>query len=73
MKSLIIWFNPKKKIYYYRVIYNFVSNYYEGYVNQYGHIVILVIHIYKDLIYKEPLRNKVIKKMISFLHKFLKS
>lgn len=72
MKSLIIWFNPRKKIYYYRVINNFISNYYEGYINQYGHIVVLVIDIYKDLIYKEPLRNKVIRKFISFLHKLEK-
>lgn len=72
MKSLIVWYNPNKKEFYYKVICNIVTNYEEGFVNQYGHIVVLVIDIYKDLIYKEPLRNKVIRKFISFLHKLEK-
>lgn len=73
MKSIIVWYNPKKNVYFYKIIYNFWDRYYEGYVNQYGHICILIIDIYKDLIYKEPLRKMVLKKFISFLQKIYKN
>lgn len=67
MKSLIVWFNPNKNEYYYKVIYNLFGKYEVGYINQYNHIVILVIDIYKELIYKMPLRKKVLSRCICFL------
>lgn len=69
MKSVIVWYRPKENKYQYKVVYNLFDRYYEGFVNQYGHIVVLVIDIYKDLIYKEPLRKKVLSRIIGFLQK----
>ncbi len=72
MKKLVIWYNRNKKVYYYRYIYDLFDRYYAGYVNQYNHVVVLTIDVYKELIRKVPFRNKVIKRFISFLHRLEK-
>lgn len=72
MKTLVIWFNPNKNKYYYRCISNIVPNYEVGDRNSYGHVVIMVIDIYKELIYKQPLSKKVLSRLIGFLHKIEK-
>lgn len=68
-KKIIVWYNPRKKQYFYKSIYDHFKRYYVGYVNQYNHEVILVIDIYKDLIEKTPLKVKVINRLIRFLQK----
>ena len=50
-----------------------VDKYYVGYTNQYDHKVIVVIDLFRDVIYKVPLRKKVLRKLISFLHKIEKN
>ena len=72
MKSLVVWFNPNKNKYYYKVVYNFNNRFYVGFQNQYKHIVILVIDIYKELVYKEPLLKMVLSRVIGFLQKIYK-
>ncbi len=67
MKLIVVWFNPNKKIYYYRIIKGFYKRYYVGYKNQYNHEVILVIPLKYEMFYKRPLRKKVLMRFISFL------
>ena len=66
-KVLIIWRKPDNT-YYWRVIKK-NYNYYVGFINQYGHEVILIVDIFKNFFYKEKIKNVVIKKLISFLHR----
>lgn len=66
-KKIIVWFNRNSQTYYYKVIHDIVDKYNVGYTNQYNHEVILVIDIYKDLIDKYSLKNKVINRLIRFL------
>lgn len=72
MKFIVVWYNPKKNNYYYKVVNNFFDKYYIGYSNQYGHKIVLIIDIYKQIIYKQPLLKKVLRRVISFLHKIYK-
>lgn len=71
MKKIIIWHNLNKDIYYYKIVKCCYRNYYVGYHNQYNHEIILIIDIYKDFFKfkKMPFRKRVIKNLISFLHK----
>ena len=73
MKSIVVWFNPNKNVYYYKLVCNLFDHYFIGFKNQYGHIVILVIDLYKDnILYKESISKKVLKKLISFLQNIYK-
>ena len=72
MKSLVIWRNPKTNKYYYRYISNIVPRYEVGDRNSYGHVVILVIDVYKELLYKKPLKKKVLSLFIGFLQNIYK-
>lgn len=66
MHTIVIYYNPHKKEYYYKIVKGYYRKYVVGNKNKYGHITLLVIE-YKD-IYKRPtLLRKVIKKLISFL------
>lgn len=73
MKCIVVWYNPHKDIYYWKYVYNLFDKYYVGYTNQYDHKVIVVIDLFRDIIYKVPLRKKVLRKIISFLHKIEKN
>lgn len=66
---IVIWLNKNKNEYYFKKIKGGYCKYYPGYVNQYNHEVILVIDI-SDLIYKKPLKLRLIKRTIRFLEKF---
>lgn len=69
MKTLVVWYDPNKNLYYYKLVYDFSKKYHVGFKNQYNHEVILTIDVYKELIYKCPFIKKVLRKIISFLHK----
>lgn len=71
MKKIIVWHNLNKNTYYYKIVKCSYINYYVGYKNQYDHEIILIIDIYNEFtqFYKMPLKKRVIKKLISFLHK----
>lgn len=72
MKKVVIWYNVNKGIYYYRYINDFFNRYYVGYINQYNHVVIMTIDVYKELIYKPKLKNKVLSRLIRFLQRLNK-
>ena len=67
MFTLVIWYNPNKKEYYYKILKHFTKRYKQGFINQYGHEVILVIDLHYNLFYKKPFIKRVITKIISFL------
>ena len=58
MIKIIVWYNPKKDSYKWKKVCDVFDRYYVGFTNQYGHIVVVVIDLYKELIYKMPLRKK---------------
>lgn len=67
MKTIVIWHNTKKNTYYWKYISNIIPRYTEGYVNSYGHKVILVINLYKDILHKPTFKKKVLSRLIGFL------
>lgn len=70
MNSICVWYNPKSKQYYHKIVRGFAFNYEIGQVNSYGHILIYIIKIekmYKP--YKNKLRDKLIKLLIYELRK----
>lgn len=73
MRKLVVWYDKKHDRYYYKIIHDVFERYYEGFVNQYGHKVIIYIDIYKELIHKEPLRKKVLSRFIRFLQNIYKN
>lgn len=68
--TISVWYNPNSKEYYYKLL---TSRYFEnvGYKNSYGHELILVIDVYKDIVKqrKIPIYLRILKKFISFLQK----
>lgn len=69
-RKLIIWYNPKKDVFYYKIVEGFYQRYYVGYKNSYNHEVILIIPV--EFKVKRPtLRKRLLMKVISFLEKKL--
>lgn len=66
MHTIVIYHNPRKNEYYYKIVKGYYRKYAVGQKNRYGHIILLVIE-YKDIYKKPTLLRKVIKKLISFL------
>lgn len=66
MDIIVVWFNPNKNEYYYKIVKGYYRKYNINDKNRYGHVIILTIPLYK-LFYKVPIRRKVITKVISFL------
>lgn len=64
---IVVWFNPNKKEYYYKIVKGYYRKYEVGEKNRYGHTIILVIDMYKDIYYKTSYKRKVLRKFISFL------
>lgn len=49
MYYILVWYNPKKNVYYHRFYkghYHSTSIYQLGYVNQYNHVIVDIIDIY---------------------------
>lgn len=72
MKTIVVWYNTNNDTYYYRCVCNIIPKYEVGFVNSYKHVVVLTIDLYKDIIYKTPLKTRVIRRLIAFLHKLEK-
>jgi len=71
-KIIVIWHNLNKDIYYYKIIKGTYFDYAPGYINQYNHEIVCVIkNIYTEY-RKITFREKVSKKIISFLQKIIK-
>lgn len=69
VNKLVIWFNPNKNIYYYRLIRGFYNNYAVGNKNQYDHVIVLVIEL-EYAKHRTPFRKRLIRRLISFLEKY---
>lgn len=67
---LLIYHNPKNNSYYYRKKLNLYTEYEIGYVNGYGHEIVLIIDLGPTE--KIPFRRKIINRLIAFLQKRLK-
>ena len=72
MKKLVVWYNPNKNTYYYRVVRGFFYERYEykeGSINNYGHVIVLVIPVYKIELITLPYSQKTtfLDKCSSFL------
>ena len=67
MPIIVVWFNPNKVEYYYKLVKGYYRHYEVGMNNRYGHTVILVIKLRYETFHKMPLRRKVLTKFISFL------
>ncbi len=69
MYIIVVWHNLNKDIYYHKIIKGTYGTYYIGYINQYNHEIIDIIpNIYLES-HKVSLKNKVLKRLISFLQK----
>ena len=70
-RYLVVWFNPHKQEYYYRLCKTNYSDYHVGFVNQYDHIVVLFDEI--TFCYSKrlsvPVKTRIKKSMISFIEK----
>lgn len=72
-RKIVVWYNPNKEQYYYKYVKGYSSNYFEGLINQYGHVIVLVIDGYVRLneIQRPSIKKRLIRKAISFLEKKL--
>ena len=71
-RYLVVWYIPNKKRYYYKILKHNYNNYYLGYVNDYGHILICYDDISNYLFVTKNYFNfkrKIIRMLISFLNK----
>lgn len=68
MKSIIVWYNPNKDVYYYKVSSGTYAKYFVGFRNQYNHEIVLIID---SVFYRKPqklsMKKRVLRKAISFL------
>lgn len=74
MKKLVIWYNPNKDIYYYRIVRGIFYeryDYKEGSVNNYGHVIVLIIPIYNIKI-NTPKPHNFLHSLSSKCSSFLK-
>ena len=68
LNRIIIW-KKQDNSYYYRIVKGHYSNYEIGYVNSYGHQIVLIIDNLEYRVRKKPLKNRVKKKIINFIEK----
>ena len=66
MKKIVVWYNPNKDIYYYRIVRGIFYERYDyvpGAVNNYGHVIVVVILFYSlELTKTESERYKRFKR-----------
>jgi len=70
-RYLVVWFNPNKNVYYYKLLKFNSNEYYVGFVNQYNHIVVLIDKIQFEYSKRLsiPVKTRIKKSMISFIEK----
>lgn len=69
MKDIIVWYNPNKKTYYYKIVSGFYRDYKVGLKNNYGHEIVIIIKGVYTLKPRLSLKTKIINKLIRFLEK----
>lgn len=62
--QLIIWFNPKKQLYYHRINKGWYKHYEVGDKNSYGHTVFYVVNGVDFFIRKDPFIKRFLRKLI---------
>lgn len=70
-KKIVVWYNPNKRNYYYKLVWGFYTNYHIGYVNQYSHVVVLIIDRVDIKVKKDPLKKRVLTRIINYLQRKL--
>lgn len=70
--KLVVWHNPNKNIYYYKIIKRHQFNYVVGYKNRFGHVIVLVIENIGFKVYKVSLKKRVLNNLICFLQNILR-
>lgn len=68
MIYFIVW-KKRDNTYYYHQVKGYYKNYYVGYKNQYGHEVVCIIDYYKVFYKPVSFRKRVVRNLISLLHK----
>ena len=71
-RYLVVWFVPKTKRYYFKILKHNYNNYYVGYINEYNHIVVIYDDISSYLFITRnyyTLKRRLIRLLISFLNK----
>ena len=70
-RYLVVWYNPNKNCYYYKLLKFNNNDYYVGFVNQYNHIVVLIDKIQFEYSKRLtiPLKTRMKRSMISFIDK----
>lgn len=71
-RYLVVWYIPKQRKYYYKILKYDNNNYSVGYVNEYNHVIVIYENI-SDYLYITKnyfnLKRKIIRLLISFLEK----
>lgn len=70
-RYLVVWFNPHKQEYYYRLIKWNYNDYKVGFVNQYDHVIVLFdeLKVYTSKKLNVPVKKRIKRGMINFLEK----
>lgn len=71
MYSCLIWYNPRKDIFYHKFIKGFAVNYDLGMSNSYGHLLMYKFKL--DNINDVPIKYRFKKKVIKYLIKELEN
>ena len=64
MYSIIVWYNPKKRIYYHKYIKGFANSYNIGDGNSYGHYIVYKFKLASDI---QPVRHNIKQRILNVL------
>lgn len=68
-QKIIVWFNPHKNSYYYKMVKGTYANYEVGYTNSYNHKIIFIIDNVYVVKPKVSIKTRLIKRLIRFLER----
>ena len=70
MYSVIVWYNPYKRIYYHKYIKGFANSYNIGLANSYGHYVVYKFVLNHDVVpVKHNLKQRILNALLKELEK----
>ena len=71
-RYLVVWYVPKKKTYYFKILKHNYNTYRPGYINEYDHVCVIFEDISNYLYITRnyfSLKRKIIRVLVSFLNK----
>lgn len=68
-KKIIIW-KRQDCTYYYRIVRGMYCDYHIGYINRYGHEIVLIIENLEYNVKKTPYKTRLKRKLINYLEKW---